>query len=56
VIRTGILGRRVVEISAREVFEIVPHARRLWLRTPEPCGWSNVTPGPLEAARAQAAA
>lgn len=57
VIRAGMLGRRVVEISASEVFEIVPRARRLWLRTPEAAGSRNVTtPEPLEAARAQAAA
>jgi len=56
VIRAGLLGRRVVEISVREVFEIVPRARRVWLRTPEPSGWSNVVPEPLETPRAQAAA
>ena len=56
VIRAGVLGRRVVEISVSEIFEIVPRARRLWLRTPEASRWSIVVPEPIEAARAQAAA
>ena len=56
VIRAGVLGRRVVEISTSEVFEIVPRARRLWLRTPETSRFSTVVPEPLEPVRAQAAA
>ena len=56
VIRTGLLGRRVVEIPVTEVFEIVPRARRLWLRTPEALRHSTVVPEPLESIRAQAAA
>ena len=58
VIRTGILGLKVVTISTREVFEIVPRARRLWLRTPE--GASRAMPEsirePLEETRAPVAA
>jgi hypothetical protein len=35
VIRAGALGVKLITISTREVFTIVPSARRLWLRTPE---------------------
>jgi hypothetical protein len=35
VIRAGALGVKLITISTREVFAIVPRARRLWLRTPE---------------------
>jgi hypothetical protein len=56
VIRAGVLGRRVIEISVTEIFEIVPRARRLRLRTPEASRRSNVVPEPLEPIRAQAAA
>jgi hypothetical protein len=32
-VRAGLLGRRVLLIPATEVFEIVPRAMRIWLRT-----------------------
>ena len=56
VIRAGVLRRRVVEISVTEVFEIVPRARRLWLRMPDALRQSTIVPEPLEPIRAQAAA
>ena len=56
VIRTGLLGRRMVEISVTEVFEIVPRSRRLWLRTPEALRHTTVVPEPLEPLRARSAA
>ena len=58
VIRMGLLGRRVVTISIREVFEIVPRVRRLWLRTPEAASrrMPRSTPEPLEETRVPVAA
>ena len=32
-VRAGVLGRRVLLIPAREVFEIVPRSMRIWLRS-----------------------
>lgn len=50
VIRAGALGLKLLTISAREVFEIVPPHRRLWLRTPEAASrWlPESNPEPLE--------
>jgi hypothetical protein len=58
VIRTGVLGLKAVTISTREVFEIVPRARRLWLRTPESASrWlPQSNPEELEPARIRVAA
>jgi hypothetical protein len=58
VIRTGVLGLRAVAISTREVFEIVPRARRLWLKTPDSAfAWlPEASPELLEPARARVAA
>ncbi len=33
-VRAGLLGRRLLLIPAAEVFEILPRATRIWLRTP----------------------
>ena len=58
VIRLGMLGLKSVAISTREVFEIVPRDRRLWLRTPESVsvGATDSTPELLEPQRARVAA
>jgi hypothetical protein len=58
VIRLGRLGLKSVAISTREVFEIVPRDRRLWLRTPESPSVraTESTPELLEPQRARVAA
>lgn len=58
VIRMGVLGLKAVTISTREVLEIVPRARRLWLRTPETVSRSMPASNPeqLEQADARVAA
>jgi hypothetical protein len=57
VIRTGILGLKAMTISTREVCEIVPRERRLWLRTPESVTrLPNSSPEQLEPARVRVAA
>jgi len=57
-IRTGVLGLKVMLISASEVFEIVPRARKLWLRTPDVASRPAEEPSaaPLEPARGRVAA
>jgi hypothetical protein len=55
-IRTGLLGRRVLLVPTREVFEIVPRARRLWLRTPETAGRAAPASAQAASPRAQKAA
>jgi hypothetical protein len=58
VIRLGMLGLKSVAISTREVFEIVPRDRRLWLRTPVSVSVeaTESTPELLEPQRARVAA
>jgi hypothetical protein len=33
-VRAGLLGRRLLLVSGRDVAYIVPRAERIWLRTP----------------------